>query len=522
MIDQPASWRMFVSFGTVLSGILMVLVMQFGYGWVAALCLVALLYAHEAGHVLAARLRHVPVLTPPVFIPGLGAYVTVGHINRPWDQLLVSLGGPLAGAAAALVVKQSGYLWAGTAAGAMVYAGQLALWVNLLNLIPALPLDGGRALSAIGWVGVIPAVVLLWYGIYTHVPFFMWVGAIAAGLQVWAPVGGGGKVRVPWAQVPLLLAAYGAAVALLVWLIGYSGPVPLLGHAPHLAWLWLQRWGLLLLVAYWYALGKIRSAWAPGRDGITRYLILTALGWIDYLFRLPTAIPVPAMALAQLAGLPGNRWLAAYIRLLGPRGDRAAGFATAAGYDCLRKQERPGDAANWLQELFPVLQRGGPGPAQAFFGDMNLLGYRDVSAQTFLAECDGRYDPRSLPLLAANNLAWVLLVAGRTAEAVPYVEAMMEHGHLPAAYLDTVGRVLTEAGRLAEGERYLRESLAEQDDALTRVALARALAAQGRYSEAVTEGERALRTQRGPWPEDEPPRGQVETWIDRWRDAGSV
>src|SRR5919106_1433235 len=90
------------------------------WGWRFAVGFVLLILVHELGHFVEAKRQGLnPSL--PVFIPFLGAYVAMKNAPfDPWRNLLVSAAGPFA--------------------GGLAYVGFL---LNLFNLIPFRPLDGG-------------------------------------------------------------------------------------------------------------------------------------------------------------------------------------------------------------------------------------------------------------------------------------------------------------------------------------------------------------------------------------------
>lgn len=134
------------------------------YGWKYAAGLVGLIFVHEMGHFIAARNRGLPV-GAPVFIPFVGAWISLKTTDlTPETEAYVGLAGPMLGTAAAfvcyLVALENGEkLWM-----AVAYAG---FFLNLFNLIPLTPLDGGRIVQVVSqrlWLVGVPilAAVFLW------------------------------------------------------------------------------------------------------------------------------------------------------------------------------------------------------------------------------------------------------------------------------------------------------------------------------------------------------------------------
>jgi Zn-dependent protease len=110
------------------------------WGWPFAVGLVFLLLVHESGHYLEAKRQGLdPAL--PVFVPFLGAYVAMKNAPfDPWRNLLVSAAGPIVGGLGA------GALWLvgeATDTRALVALAYTGFMLNLINLIPVRPLDGG-------------------------------------------------------------------------------------------------------------------------------------------------------------------------------------------------------------------------------------------------------------------------------------------------------------------------------------------------------------------------------------------
>ena len=110
------------------------------FGWRFAAGFVALILVHELGHYIEARRQGLnPQL--PVFIPFLGAYVAMKNAPfDPWRNLLVSAAGPLLGGLASLGLWIAGEANDSRFLVALAYSG---FFLNLFNLIPVRPFDGG-------------------------------------------------------------------------------------------------------------------------------------------------------------------------------------------------------------------------------------------------------------------------------------------------------------------------------------------------------------------------------------------
>ena len=116
------------------------------WGWRFGVGFVALILVHEMGHYVEAKRQGLkPSL--PVFIPFLMAYVRLGAGRiDPWQNALVSLAGPIAGAAGAAVAFAVGKSQHSQLLLALAYTGFL---LNLFNLIPIGFLDGGHILQSV-------------------------------------------------------------------------------------------------------------------------------------------------------------------------------------------------------------------------------------------------------------------------------------------------------------------------------------------------------------------------------------
>jgi Zn-dependent protease len=140
------------------------------WGWRFGLGFVVLLLIHEMGHVIQLRREGVPA-SAPMFIPFMGALVAMrGLPENAYVEAKVGLAGPVLGSAGALATL----VWAeetnSNLLRALAYTGFL---LNLFNLIPVVPLDGGRAASALHpafWFLGLFAVALLAF--HYQNPFF--------------------------------------------------------------------------------------------------------------------------------------------------------------------------------------------------------------------------------------------------------------------------------------------------------------------------------------------------------------
>lgn len=120
----------------------------FGYSVLFAGCVLA----HELGHTAVSLLLHKPVKRIVIFLLG-GVSEIEREPDRPRDEFLIAIAGP---AVSVVVTAVSGVVYSAVDAHTMVGVLVLLLfWSNLVvvvfNLLPGLPLDGGRVLRAVVW-----------------------------------------------------------------------------------------------------------------------------------------------------------------------------------------------------------------------------------------------------------------------------------------------------------------------------------------------------------------------------------
>jgi Zn-dependent protease len=116
------------------------------WGWKFGVAFVALILVHEMGHVIQLRREGVKA-SAPMFIPFLGAFV--GMKQMPKDagaEARVGLAGPVLGTVGTLVPLALFLATGNPFWQAVTFIG---FFLNLFNLLPVLPLDGGRAMAAL-------------------------------------------------------------------------------------------------------------------------------------------------------------------------------------------------------------------------------------------------------------------------------------------------------------------------------------------------------------------------------------
>src|SRR5256714_10457160 len=150
------------------------------FGWTFAVGFVLLLLVHEMGHVIQLRREGVEA-SAPMFIPFLGAVVAAKSLGEnATAEARVGLAGPVLGSlgAAALIPV---YLATGDELfRALAFVG---FFLNLFNLLPVVPLDGGRAMAAMapwmwfaGFAAMIPLLLVF------HNPIMLLI-LVFAGLE---------------------------------------------------------------------------------------------------------------------------------------------------------------------------------------------------------------------------------------------------------------------------------------------------------------------------------------------------
>jgi Zn-dependent protease len=137
---------------------------SFVFGWTFAVGFVVLLLVHEMGHVIALRREGIKA-SAPMFIPFLGAVISARSLgDNALAEARVGLAGPILGSIGSAVCILIWHATGNDIWRALAFTG---FFLNLFNLLPVIPLDGGRAMAAmapwmwfVGFAAMIPLAII--------------------------------------------------------------------------------------------------------------------------------------------------------------------------------------------------------------------------------------------------------------------------------------------------------------------------------------------------------------------------
>jgi Zn-dependent protease len=141
---------------TAISTVLAAVVYAQLFGWWAfGIGFVLLILVHETGHLIAARLLGIGA-SFPIMLPGIGAFVNMNRPRSVAEEAQTAIAGPVLGTVASAAcflgaLAMPNTYWGGLLGG-LAYFGFV---INLFNLIPVTPLDGGRVTSLLSkWFNI--------------------------------------------------------------------------------------------------------------------------------------------------------------------------------------------------------------------------------------------------------------------------------------------------------------------------------------------------------------------------------
>src|SRR3954453_4218758 len=142
---------------------------------------VALLFVHELGHYIQLRREGVRP-GRMLFIPFLGAVIGARSLGgNALAEARVGLAGPILGSLGAAAVAVAGFALDSEMLKALAFTG---FFLNLFNLLPVVPLDGGRAMAAMSpWMWLIGLAAIVGLVFVRPNPIILLI-AIFGGMEV--------------------------------------------------------------------------------------------------------------------------------------------------------------------------------------------------------------------------------------------------------------------------------------------------------------------------------------------------
>jgi Zn-dependent protease len=152
------------------------------WGWRFAVGFVLLILVHEMGHVIQLRREGVKA-SAPMFIPFLGAVIGARSFGgNALAEARVGLAGPVLGSLGAAALVPVALASDSDMFRALAFTG---FFLNLFNLLPVLPLDGGRAMAALSpWMWLVGFAALVAVTVAFPNPIMLLI-LILGGLETW-------------------------------------------------------------------------------------------------------------------------------------------------------------------------------------------------------------------------------------------------------------------------------------------------------------------------------------------------
>jgi Zn-dependent protease len=152
------------------------------WGWTFAAGFVVLLFVHEMGHVIQLRREGIKA-SAPMFVPFLGALIAAKSLGEnALAEARVGLAGPVLGTVGAGVCLAIGEATNSDLFRALAYVG---FFLNLFNLLPVVPLDGGRAMAAMApWMWFLGFGALVAMALLFPNPILLII-VVFGGLETW-------------------------------------------------------------------------------------------------------------------------------------------------------------------------------------------------------------------------------------------------------------------------------------------------------------------------------------------------
>jgi len=206
------------------------------FNWQFAVLLIGCLVFHEYGHMRA--MQKMGIKTKGIYlIPFFGgAAVQEGWCKTRWEEVYIAMMGPFYG----LIMTVGFYiLYLVTGYDTLAAAAAFSALLNLFNLLPIFPMDGGRVLKGVAFsmgtrVGIVALVASIGFGIYLMFAFNLALLAILTlmgafelmasfkerHLSTLAPLTAFGNLTaIAW------YLGTAAGLVAIIWIVGTSGVV---------------------------------------------------------------------------------------------------------------------------------------------------------------------------------------------------------------------------------------------------------------------------------------------------------
>jgi Zn-dependent protease len=190
------------------------------WGWQFAVGFILLLFVHELGHYVEARRQGLDV-GAPMFIPFLGAAILLKeNPQNAWREAQIAIAGPILGSLGAAVVWIVGEQMDSDLFRALGFTG---FFLNLFNLLPVVPLDGGRIVAAVHPVLWLFGFVALLGLVFVAPNPILIIIILFVGLELWRRWQERGLSHAasyyevaPWQRVVTAVAYFGLAALLVL------------------------------------------------------------------------------------------------------------------------------------------------------------------------------------------------------------------------------------------------------------------------------------------------------------------
>jgi Zn-dependent protease len=152
------------------------------WGFWFAVGFVILLLVHEMGHVIALRREGIKA-SAPMFIPFMGALITARSLgDDALAEARTGLAGPILGSLGAAVCVVIWQITGHDYWRALAFTG---FFLNLFNLLPVVPLDGGRAMAAMApWMWFLGFAAMIALAVIFPNPIILII-VVFAGFETW-------------------------------------------------------------------------------------------------------------------------------------------------------------------------------------------------------------------------------------------------------------------------------------------------------------------------------------------------